>query len=316
MIDLHQRMYALSKEIYKTRFPYTEFPENPSKAYQKAIIRACLEIAYQDRPTADGVVAAANHSVKLTTDFLREKNIISLPDDPLEIIVMPEFQRGVALAYCDSPGPLETGLKTFYAVAPPPSSWTEAQVESHLREYNHRSLHNLTVHEAMPGHFVQLAHANRNPRKLRAVLSSGVFVEGWAVYSEWMMCEEGFLKDDLLMRLIVLKWYLRDVTNALLDHAVHVDGICKDEAMRMLVEDAFQEEREADGKWRRAQLTSAQLSTYFVGYLEHVDLRAEAEKRWGQSFDLKTYHDSALSFGSIPTQYVRTLLFDLEVPGK
>jgi len=313
MEDLHQRMYALSKEIYGKRFPYTDFPANPSKAYKKAIIRACLEIAYQDRPTADGVVAAANHSVKLTSDFLREKDIITLPDDPMEIIVMPEFQRGVSLAYCDSPGPLETGLKTFYAVAPPPTSWTEAQVESHLREYNHRSLHNLTVHEAMPGHFVQLAHANRNPRKLRAVLSSGVFVEGWAVYSEWMMCEEGFLEDDLLMRLIVLKWYLRDVTNALLDQAIHVDGISKDEAIRMLVEEAFQEEREADGKWRRAQLTSTQLSTYFVGYLEHVDLRAEAEKRWGKSFDLKTYHDRALSFGSIPTQYVRSLLFDLEL---
>jgi len=313
MIDLHKRMYALSKQIYGDRFPYTEFPANPSKAYQKAIIRACLEIAYQDKPTADGVVAAANHSVKLTTDSLREKNIISLPDDPMEIIEMPEFQRGVAFAYCDSPGPLETNLKTFYAVAPPPASWTEAQVESHLREYNHRSLHNLTVHEAMPGHFVQLAHANRNPRKLRAVLSSGVFVEGWAVYTEWMMCEEGFLEDDLLMRLIVLKWYLRDVTNALLDQAVHVDGISKEEGMRMLVEDAFQEEREADGKWRRAQLTSAQLSTYFVGYLEHVDMRAEAEKRWGNTFDLKTYHDRALSFGSIPTQYVRTLLFDLEL---
>jgi len=316
MNDLHERMYNLSKDIYAERFPYTEFPTTPSKAYKKAIIRSCLEIAYQDRPSAGGVVEAANHSVKLTSDFLREKDIITLPDDPMEIIVMPEFQRGVSLAYCDSPGPLETNLKTFYAVAPPPASWTESQVESHLREYNYRSLHNLTVHEAMPGHFVQLSHANRNPRKLRAVLSSGVFVEGWAVYSEWMMCEEGFLEDDLLMRLIVLKWYLRDVTNALLDQAMHVDGITKEEGMRMLVEDAFQEEREADGKWRRAQLTSAQLSTYFVGYLEHVDLRAEAEQRWGNSFDLKTYHDSALSFGSIPTQYVRSLMFDLEVSGK
>lgn len=313
MNDLHERMYDMSKEIYAERFPYTEFPTHPSQAYKKAIIRSCLEMAYQDRPSADGVVEAANHSVKLTSDFLRENDIITLPDDPMEIIVMPEFQRGVSLAYCDSPGPLETNLKTFYAVAPPPASWTEAQVESHLREYNHRSLHNLTVHEAMPGHFVQLAHANRNPRKLRAVLSSGVFVEGWAVYSEWMMCEEGLLEDDLLMRLIVLKWYLRDVTNALLDQAVHVDGISKEEGMRMLVEDAFQEEREADGKWRRAQLTSAQLSTYFVGYLEHVDLRAEAEKRWGDGFNLKDYHDRALSFGSIPTQYVRSLLFDLEL---
>lgn len=311
--DLHRRMYEIARGIYQKRFPYTEFPDDPSEAYQRAIIRSCLEMAYQDRPDADGVVAAANESVRLTVEFLKSKEIISLPSDPMEIIVMPEFQRGVSLAYCDSPGPIEVGLKTFYAVSPPPASWTSEQVASHLREYNHRSLHNLTIHEAFPGHFVQLAYANRNPRKLRAVLGSGTFIEGWAVYSEWMMCEEGFLAGDALMRLIVLKWYLRDVTNALLDQAVHVDGITEQEAMRMLVEDAFQEEREAAGKWRRAQLTSAQLSTYFVGYLEHVDLRAEAERRWGSSFRLKTYHDRVLSFGSIPTRYVRPLLFDLEL---
>jgi len=313
---LHLRMYQMAQTIYKEKYPYTVFPEHPSDAYRRAIIRACLEMAYQDRPTADGVVAAANESVRLTVDFLRRKDIITLPDDPMEIIVMPEFRRGVSLAYCDSPGPMEVGLKTYYAVSPPPASWSEAQVTSHLREYNHRSLHNLTIHEAYPGHFVQLAHANRNPRMLRAVFGSGSFIEGWAVYSEWMMCEEGFLQDDLLMRLIVLKWYLRDVTNALLDQAVHVDNMTEQEAMRLLTEDAFQEEREAAGKWRRAQLTSAQLSTYFVGYLEHVDLRAEAEKRWGTRFQLKTYHDQALSYGSLPTKYVRSLMFDLDLPKK
>jgi len=313
---LHHRMYQMARTIYKEKYPYTRFPEHPSDAYRRAIIRACLELAYQDRPSADGVVAAASESVKLTVDFLRRKDIITLPDDPMEIIVMPEFRRGVSLAYCDSPGPMEVGLKTYYAVSPPPVSWSEEQVTSHLREYNHRSLHNLTIHEAYPGHFVQLAHANRNPRMLRAVFGSGSFIEGWAVYSEWMMCEEGFLEDDLLMRLIVLKWYLRDVTNALLDQAVHVDGITEQEAMRLMTEDAFQEEREAAGKWRRAQLTSAQLSTYFVGYLEHVDLRAEAEKRWGDRFKLKTYHDQALSYGSLPTKFVRSLMFDLDLPIK
>ena len=312
--ELHGRMYGIAKEIYRRRHPYTRFPEEPSDAFRRSIIRACLELAAQDRPTADGVVAAANRSVELTAEFIRRKDLITLPDEPMEIIVMPEFRRGVSLAYCDSPGPLEKGLKTFYAVAPPPASWNAGQVESHLREYNHRSLHNLTIHEAFPGHFVQLAHANKNPGRLRSILFSGTFVEGWAVYTEWMMCEEGFLPDDPLMRLVVLKWYLRDVTNALLDQAVNVDGISRDAAMRMMVEDAFQEEREAAGKWRRAQLTSAQLSTYFVGYLEQIDLRAEAERRWGDKFDLKTYHDRVLSHGSIPASYVRSLMFGTELP--
>jgi uncharacterized protein (DUF885 family) len=129
-----------------------------------------------------------------------------------------------------------------------------------------------------------------------------------------MMCEEGFLEDDPLMRLVVLKWYLRDVTNALLDQAIHVDGIEKQEAMRLMMEDAFQEEREADGKWRRAQLTSAQLSTYFVGYLEHVDLRSQVEAEWDGHFVLKEYHDQLLSFGSIAIKYVRALMLDSGIP--
>ncbi|HCZ03175.1 MAG: DUF885 domain-containing protein [Limisphaerales bacterium] len=311
---LHDRMFEIARNVYLKRFPYTQFPRRPSRAYKKSIIRACLELACQDRPSAEGVVTAANESVRLTRQFLSENDIVTLPEDPMEIIVMPEFRRGVSLAYCDSPGPLEKGLKTFYAVSPPPASWTEEQVASHLREYNRRSLHNLTIHEAMPGHFVQLAHANRTPRRIRSVLGSGTFIEGWAVYSEWMMCEEGFLKDDPLMRLVVLKWYLRDVTNALLDQAIHVDGIEKQEAMRLMMEDAFQEEREADGKWRRAQLTSAQLSTYFVGYLEHVDLRSEVEAEWGGHFVLKEYHDQLLSFGSIATKYVRALMLGSRIP--
>ncbi len=192
--------------------------------------------------------------------------------------------------------------------------WTPEQVRSFLREYNLRSLHNLTVHEAMPGHFLQRAHSNRYPGKLRAVLSSGVFIEGWAVYTEMMMVEQGFLDKDPLMRLIVLKWYLRDITNAMLDQAVHTEGMTRAEAMQLLVEDAFQEEREAAGKWTRARLTSAQLSTYFVGYLEHDDLRREVEEAWGDQFHLKKYHDKVLSFGSPPVQFVRALLLEREIP--
>ena len=227
---------------------------------------------------------------------------------------MPEFRQGVSLAYCDSPGPLEVGQKTFYAVSPVPAKWTEKQTESFLREYNLRSLDVLTIHEAMPGHFLQLAHANRYPGKLRHLFQSGVFVEGWAVYTEWMMCEEGFRDDDPLLKLVTLKWYLRDVTNALLDQAVHVDGISRYDAMQLMVEDAFQEEREAAGKWKRAQLTTAQLSTYFVGYLEQIEMRREAEKAWGDRFNLKTYHDRVLSYGSPPPQFVRALTLDQQIP--
>ncbi len=314
LVRVRDEMYGISQRVYQQEYPYTDFPAEPSAAYKQTIIRACLEMAYRDAPEADAIVETARQSLALTTAFARERQLITLPPDPVEIIIMPEFQRGVSLAYCDSPGPLDVGLKTFYAVAPLPEDWTEPQVASFLREYNVRSIHDLTMHEAMPGHFVQLAHANRYPGKLRALLASGPFIEGWAIYSERMMLDEGFLDFDPLMRLINLKWYLRGIGNAIIDQAIHTEGMTRDEAMRIMMEGTFQEEREAAAKWDRARLTTTQLSTYFVGAQEHFDMRREIEARWGDDFDLKTYHDKILSYGSPPVQYVRALVLDQAIP--
>ncbi|MGH8223901.1 MAG: DUF885 family protein, partial [Woeseiaceae bacterium] len=175
---------------------------------------------------------------------------------------------------------------------------------------------NLTVHEAMPGHFLQLAHARRfhAATRVRSLGWSGPFVEGWAVYAEHMMIEAGYLRDEPLMRLIGLKWYLRAVINAIIDQAIHVDGMSRESALRLMIEGGFQEESEAAGKWVRAQLTSTQLSTYFVGYQEHMDMRKAVEQAWGEDFTLRRYHDQALSYGSPPVRYVRALMLDEEIP--
>ena len=309
---VRSEMYAIARGLQ----PDAQLPETPTPDQQQKAILASLEKAYAEIPPRDGVVPAARESLKIATDFVRKHDLVTIPPDPLDIIVMPEFQRGVSVAYCDSPGPLEVGQKTFYAVAPLPSDWSDAQCNSFLREYNIRSIHNLTVHEAIPGHFLQLAHANRSPNRLRALLSSGVFVEGWACYTEQMMSEEGFLDRDPLMRLVTLKWYLRVISNALLDQSFHVDGIRREEAMRLMMHDTFQEEREAAGKWIRAQVTSTQLSTYFVGYQEHRDLRNAAKMEWGKDFTLKRYHDGSISFGSPPVRFVKALLLNQPVPEK
>ncbi len=311
---IRQEMYEVSCRIYLEQFPLTKFPKNPSEAYRQAIIRAALEKTYLDRPGRNEIPKVARAQVKKATDFVIQHEIVTVPEDPLEIILMPEFQRGVSVAYCDAPGPLDKGLKTFYAVSPIPDDWTEKQVDSFLREYNTWSMHDLTMHEAVPGHFLQLAHSNRHPSTLRALLSSGTFVEGWAVYSERVMVDAGYLNGDDRMRLINLKWYLRGITNAMIDQAIHVDNMTREEALRLMVEGGFQEEREAAGKWTRAQLTSAQLSTYFVGTQEHWDLRRTVEKEWGNAFTLKHYHDQILSHGSPPVQFVRALTLNLPIP--
>jgi uncharacterized protein (DUF885 family) len=311
---VRNEMYEIAKQVYADTHPYTAFPDNPDEAYKQVIIRAALEEAYHQLPARDEVVDIARQYLQQASDFVIEKNIVTMPEEPVEIIVMPEFQRGVALAYLSPPGPLDKDQNAFYAVAPLPADWTDAQVESFLREYNLYSIQNLTIHEAVPGHYLQLALSNRHPSALRSALWSGPFVEGWAVYAERVMIEEGYLDHDPLMRLINRKWYLRAVTNAIIDSAIHVDGMTQDEAMRLMIEGGFQEEREAAGKWVRAQLTSAQLSTYFVGYQEHIALRAEVEAAWGDEFTLRRYHDQVLSYGSPPVRFVRALMLNEPVP--
>jgi uncharacterized protein (DUF885 family) len=313
-VAVRNAMYEVAKEVYVRQHPYTAFPDAPDEAYKQTIIRAALEQAYQQLPPRDGIVAVAKEQLQQATEFVIERNIVTMPDDPVDIIIMPEFQRGVSVAYLDPPGPLDVGQKAFYAVAPLPEDWTQEQVNSFLREYNILSIQDLTIHEGVPGHYLQIALSNRYPSALRSVLWSGPMVEGWAVYAERMMIDEGYLDHDPLMRLINLKWYLRAVTNAIIDSAIHVDGMKRDEAMKLMIEGGFQEEREAAGKWVRAQLTSAQLSTYFVGYQEHAEMRNAVEAEWGDEFTLRRYHDQALSYGSPPVKFIRALMLGDAIP--
>ena len=313
-VAVRNEMYDVARSIYAARHPYSSFPDDPDDAFKQVIIRAALEQAYGNLPEPDGIVDLAKDYLDEARSFVEEQNLVTVPDEPVEIIVMPEFRRGVSLAYLDPPGPLDRGQKSFYAVAPLPADWKEEQVLSFLREYNTLSVRNLTIHEAMPGHYLQLALSNRYPSMLRAVLWSGTFVEGWAVYAERVMVDAGYLDGDPLMRLIQLKWYLRAVTNAIIYQAIHVDRMTREAAMRLMVEGAFQEEREAAGKWVRGQLTSAQLSTYFVGYQEHIDMRRAVEAAWGDEFTLRRYHDQVLSYGSPPVRFVRALMLDEEIP--
>jgi len=302
-------MYDVSLKALAQHGTPAVVPNVITPEHEQQTIEAALALAYAQKPARDKVVETAKAALERATLYVRDKDLITLPTAPVEVVLMPEFARGVAVAYCDSPGPLDKGMKTYFDVSPIPDDWTDEQAASFLREYNSLGIQDIAVHEAMPGHYVQLWHANACPSVLRAVLSSGSFVEGWAVYAEGMMVEKGFLGDDPLYRLTQLKVLLRTITNSILDQALHVDGISRDDAMKLMTVTAFQQEREAAGKWIRASLSSTQLSTYFVGVSEHNSIRAEAERRAGGAFDLKTYHDKVLSYGSAPARYVRALMF-------
>lgn len=301
-------MYALAGKVLSG-----PLPANPTPARQQKAIEAALDLTYAKRPDRAGLMDAAKATLASASDFVRAKNLVTMPNAPVKIITMPKFQQGNAVAYCDSPGPLDKGQDTFYAISPIPDDWTDAQATSFLREYNSYMIHDLSIHEAMPGHWLQIDLSNRDRSVLRAVLSSGPFVEGWAVYAEGMLADQDYLGGDPLFKLTVLKMRLRSITNTLLDIGIQTEGMTREQAMDLMMKGAFQQEREAAGKWVRAGLSSTQLLSYFTGYSEHMAMREEARMRWGAKFDLKRYNDAVLAHGSPPARFARELVFGLPI---
>ena len=277
------------------------------------VVRQVLDRLAEDVPDDTTILEFCRDALAAQTAFVTERRLLTVYDDPVELIAMPEIDRGVAVAYCDSPGPLEPSpLPTFIAVSPVPADWSAQRVASFYREYNRHMVHNLMVHEAMPGHYLQLQHSRRftgSDTAIRAALRSGSFTEGWAAYTERIMAERGYPGegDPRAVRMQQLKMQLRTIINAILDARIHGHGMTEAEAMALMTGRGYQEEGEAAGKWRRAQLTSAQLSTYYVGYCEISDLAADLRAADPGRTDQQV-HDRMLAHGSPPVRLLRTLI--------
>lgn len=299
-------------ELYRTSVPLYEkfFSAKVEGKDKKTVIKSVLDKLAEMRPTNETIVDQAKEYLKECTVFVRHMDLVSLPEEPVKVIVMPEFARGLYVAYCDAPGPLDEMGETFFAISPAPTNWKEEQVTSLFKEYNNYMLQNLTIHEAMPGHYLQLAHANKlkAPTNIRMIFESGTFIEGWATYSEQLMVEKGYGGPEVKMQ--QLKMRLRLIINAIIDPKIHTENMSEQEAMDLMMNEGFQEEGEAAGKWRRACMSSTQLSTYFVGNIEVNGLRDNYEKKMGSRFELKEFHDKILSYGSIAPKYLRLLIVD------
>jgi uncharacterized protein (DUF885 family) len=296
------QIYAAAVPLYRKYFPEAG---DDDLAGRHQVVKTVLDRLADNRPDQNTIVTQSETILREATDFVRSHELVTLPSAPVRLIVMPEFKRGASVAYCDRPGALETNGETFFAISPTPKTWSQARQTSFYREYNHYMLCDLTVHEAMPGHYLQGGHANqfKAPSLVRAVLQNGAFIEGWAVYGEQMMAEHGFGGPEVRME--QLKMRLRVDLNAIIDQKIHCDGMSENDAVALMENAGFQEEGEAVGKWKRAQLTSTQLSTYFVGVSEWLDLRASAQAKEGTNFNLKRFNDAAISFGSPPVKFVR-----------
>lgn len=301
-------MYVIARQLWSRYFPTTPLPPDDREGRRATILKVTGAVS-QEHGNPEDLLQDARATVDRIKTFIRDRGILRLPDpDRCQVIEMPEFRRGNSLAYLDNAPPLDPNAASLYAVSPPPADWDARRVKSFLEEYNRHMLQILTIHEAYPGHYVQLEYSNRTRSLIRRVLQSGVFIEGWAVYTEQTMLDQGYGEGDVALRLMQLKFYLRAVANAILDHKMHCRKMKDDEALRFLTEDVFQSEGEARLKIIRARQSSTQLSTYFVGRMAHYRLRQQIERELGDKFDLGRYHEAVLDHGSVPVKYLPELV--------
>lgn len=301
-------LYVIARQLWSRHFPKMPLPTDDAEGRRATIARVIASVG-KEHGEPDALLADARATVGRIKQFIRENDILRLPEpDRCKILEMPEFRRGNSLAYLESALPLDPAGPSTYAISPPPSDWPASRVLSFLEEYNSHLLQVLTIHEAYPGHYVQLEYSNRNPSLIRRVMQSGVFIEGWAVYTEQMMLDQGFGGGDPALRLNQLKFYLRTVVNAILDHKMHCTAMTDDEALRLLMEGGFQSEGEAKLKIIRAKQSSVQLSTYFVGRMAHYRLRQQIQREQGDRFHLGRYHEAVLDHGSVPVKFLPELV--------
>ncbi|MTW12875.1 DUF885 family protein [Pseudoduganella eburnea] len=337
------RSFRIGKELYEAKFGFDiQSGSNAEQTYQKALAAREQLLSNMDSITDDlwpkyladqakpadryakiGMMIdklSANHvpreeffaeirrQIPVLQDWVIKNDLLTLdPNKPLVVRETPAYQRGVAGASIEAPGPYRPQDRTYYNVTPLDDA-TPEQAESTLREYNHWILQILNMHEAIPGHYAQLVYANKSPSIVKSIFGNGAMVEGWAVYSERMMLESGYGNNAPEMWLMYSKWNLRSVTNTILDYSVHVLGMSEQDALDLLTRQAFQTPAEAKEKWRRVQLTSVQLTSYFSGFSEIMELREQRRAALGNKFSLKEFHEDFLSYGSAPVRVIKELM--------
>jgi uncharacterized protein (DUF885 family) len=303
-LPMHQKMYPAHSN-------HTELTVHDR---ENRILSEVLDRIAQRHATPDTYLAQAERDLDETSAFVRSKNLLTLPArGNLKVIETPMFMRGIYAVGGFNPAPvLEPQLGAFYWVTPIPKTWTRERVESKLREYNFYHLKLLTIHEAMPGHYVQGEFANdiqpKNRRVLRGIWGSGSYVEGWAVYAEQMMLDEGYLNNASELRLTFQKEMLRVLANAILDVRLHTQDMTDQQALDLMEKETFQETEEATAKLQRAKLSSCQLPTYFVGWRGWLRLRDAYQTTKGAQYSLHEFHDRALKEGALPLPVLTRLL--------
>lgn len=301
---LHREMAKLSRQLWPKYFGTQAMPKDSLEYIAKVID------TLSSKHVAPGdFQSAIEQEIPKLTAFIRSKDLLTMdPSKPLVVRKEPGYMAGVAGASISSPGPYDKDGNTYYNVGSL-SGWSAEKAESYLREYNNYTLQILCIHEAIPGHYTQLVYANKAPSIIKSVLGNGAMVEGWAVFSEQEMIDAGFGDAAPEMRLMWYKWHLRSVCNTILDYSVHASNMTKEQAIKMLTKEAFQQQTEADNKWKRVSVSSVQLTSYYTGYKEINSLHEEWKKKQANKYKLKQFNEKFLSYGSAPVKFIKEAMF-------
>lgn len=302
---IHGEMGKLADKLWPKYFATQAMPDNKLVA-----IKALIDHISVKHVEREKFVASVKAQIPQLEKFVSENNLLEMDaDKPLVVRETPEYQRGFAGASINAPGPYDAGANTYYNVTPL-DAFNDDQAESYLREYNHWILQILNIHEAVPGHYTQLVHSNKSKSLVKSIFGNGAMVEGWAVYTERMMLEEGYGNFEPELWLMYYKWNLRAIMNSIIDYSIQVTGLSEQGALDLMMNEAFQEEAEARGKWRRATLSQVQLTSYFTGYSEIYALREELKVKLGDKFNLTDFHNQFLSYGSAPVPIIRQMMLN------
>ena len=300
--ELHEKMFELANKLWDKHLNKADKP-----ADKLSLIKQVINKISEKHVKPEEFQTAIEKQMPVLIDFIKQKDLIYIdPSKPLVVRKEPDYMAGVAGASISAPGPYDKNGNTYYNVGSL-AGWDKDRAESYLREYNYYILQILNIHEAIPGHYTQLVYSNQSPSLIKAIFGNGAMIEGWAVYTERMMLENGYENSDE-MWLMYYKWNLRTTCNTILDYSVHTKEMSKEQALNLLTNEAFQQKAEAEGKWRRVSVTQVQLCSYFTGYTEIYDFREELKKQMGDQFKLKEFHEKFLSYGSAPVMYIKELM--------
>jgi uncharacterized protein (DUF885 family) len=305
---VQDQMYVIARQLWSKYYFKQSLPPDDENG-RRTTVQLVLDAIAMEHGRPETLARDMRERVARLKKFIVTSDFVALPDpDRTEVIVMPEFRRGDSTACMEAAPPLDTHAAGHLAISPPPGDWDAQKVNSYLKEYNDHMLDVLAIHEGYPGHAVQLAYASQNSSLIRRVLPSGAYVEGWAVYAEKTMLDQGYCGGDLALRVSQLKFYLRTVANAVLDHKMQCGTMTDDQALAFLTRQCFQSESEAQLNLIRAKQSSCQLSTYFAGRMAHYRLRQEIEREMGGRFSLSDYHHAVLVQGAVPVKYLPELV--------